>query len=89
MIARIEMFGRAPFNRSRDRALGLRWQCRECLVQIRLNQAAYLYVVNVRGSTFLLTFGAGALDADVRHALVHTCGVDVDAVPLWRRPEWS
>ena len=59
------------------------------IVQIRLNQAAYLYVVNVRGSTFLLTFGAGALDADVRHALVHTCGADVDAVPLWRRPEWS
>lgn len=89
MIARIETFGRRPFNRSRDQTLGLRWKCGQCLVQIRLDKSAYLYVVNVRGSTLLLSFGAGGLSADVRHSLVHTCGADVDAVPLWRRPEWS
>ena len=89
MIARIETFGRRPFNRSADHTLGLRWKCRQCFVQIRMDKSVYLYVVNVQGSTLLLTFGAGTGSADVRHHLVHTCGADVDAVPLWRRPEWS
>lgn len=92
MIAEISTVrGRLPpIPRDPKRALGLggmQWKCKTCGANFRFQQISMLYVNRISWSTLLMTFSLD--EPQPQHALIHTCGEDVKARPLWDRPEWS
>lgn len=93
MIAHISTFGRGRSRKEtrRDQLLGLRWRCRSCGVGRGFRGADFLYVVSAGAETLLMTFSAFCVppDSGLCHYVLHVCGEEQAATPLWRRPEWS
>jgi hypothetical protein len=85
VIAEISTFTRV---RGGENLTGLVWRCKPCGTRLTFRGVKYLYQARAAGHVILMTWSVVSASVP-RHALVHTCGADVDAVPLWRRPEWS